>query len=320
MTFTLMEAGALAGALEAATETGLFHALAERPMSAAELAESLGLARVATERVLEVLRTNGLVEREGERHAVPARVRAELAGPETAHASAGRLWSHTTDFLRRGETWQPMRDTRDRAAAYAKATPELARMFAGVAATFGRELAARFGDRTKLRILDVGAGSGVWSLAALSALPGATAVALDLDEVLPRFLERADALGLSHRVDVLAGDYHQASTGRDRFDLVLLANVVHLEAAPAAQALVARWIEVLADDGAVVIVDMLDGSGDADRVHAAYALHLALRVPGAFPHHERDLRAWLAEAGLARVERISFVDPFPTLGALVARR
>ena len=317
---SLMEAGALAGSLAAASTHGVFHALAERPMSAADLARSLGLAPVPCERVLEVLRANGLLEREGDLYAPSPVVVAELRGPHGRMDRDGRFWAHTPTYLRAGEPVRPMRDTRDRGDAYAEATRDLGVMFTGAAGTLARELAQRFGDRPALRVLDVGAGSGVWSLAILSAIPTATALAIDLEPVLPRFIERADALGVGARADVLAGDFHDASVERARFDLVLLANVVHLETRPAARELVRRWGEAVTPDGAMVIVDMLDGADDAARVHAAYALHLGMRVPGAFPHHEGDLRAWLAAAGLQSVERVMFAEPFPSLGALVGRR
>jgi SAM-dependent methyltransferase len=317
---SLMEAGALAGALQAANEHGLLQALAERPMSAAELAGSADLAEVPCERVLEVLRTNGLLERAADRYAPSPVVLAELRGPHGRLEENGRFWAHMTEYLRSGEPFQLMRDTRDRGDVYAEATRDLGVMFSGVAGALARELAQRLGDRPSLRVLDVGAGSGVWSLAILAETPTATSLAVDLPPVLPRFIERADALGVGSRADVLAGDFHRAIVERAGYDLVLLANVVHLEAAPAAQALVRRWGEAVAPDGALVIVDMLDGADDADRVHASYALHLGMRVPGAFPHHEGDLRAWLAAAGLPRIERVMFAEPFPSLGALIARR
>ena len=139
--------------------------------------------------------------------------------------------------------------------------------------------------------------------------------------MLPTFLAEADARGLAARVDLLAGSFRDVALPRDPFDLIVLANVLHLEPARAAQALVARFASALRPGGAVLIVDMLDGAPGRSRAHASYALHLALRIPGSFPHHEADMRRWLADAGLPTHERISFDDVGQdALGALLAMR
>jgi SAM-dependent methyltransferase len=315
-----MEVRALAAALDAADEHGLLHDLAERPASAEQLAARHGLDPIGCARVLAILQTNGFIEpdgaqRDGAAYRVPPAVRHELRGPDALTRGGGRFWAHATAFLATGAPLRP-HDLAERSRAYAEATPHLARIFEPLAARLAAGLAERLARDAA--ILDVGAGSGVWSLALVERLPHARARAVDLPGVLPRFLERAAALGVAARVEAVAGDYHDSPTA-ERFAVVLLANVLHIEPAPAAARLIERWAGAVADDGLLVVVDMLSERGE-EPAHAAYALHLAMRVPGAYPHLEPELRGWLAAAGFGRVERVGLDDDAPLVAALVAAR
>ncbi|MDD9938871.1 MAG: hypothetical protein OXT09_35105 [Myxococcales bacterium] len=86
MTASLMEAFALGAAVELADRRGLLRELARGPRSAAELGERLALDARGLARVLDVLPTHGLLQRSGERWALPAAV-ATCSAPTPRRAS-----------------------------------------------------------------------------------------------------------------------------------------------------------------------------------------------------------------------------------------
>lgn len=136
---------------------------------------------------------------------------------------------------------------------------------------------------------------------------------------MERAAERARALGLDARLTLLAGDFHRAALRERHYDRIVLANVLHLEAAPVAQALLARVRPALRPGGRIVIVDSMAGpTPELDRVHRAYALFLALRVPDSRAHPEADLTAWLEAAGLGAERRIDLGGPPAGISALVS--
>lgn len=319
---TLMQAYALGAALGAADRAGLLQAVAASPCTARELAEARGLDPTAVALVLEVLCTQGLLERADDRYRATPVVRAELAGPGSRPGRSVGLWQHVDELLRSARTVEPMDGTEHRGRAYATTTPALGHMFAGPAARLAERLAELLGDATQPQILDVGAGSGVWSLSVAERVNGATVVGLDLPNVLPAFRAGAEAKGLAARVEVIEGDFHAVDLPSGRFDLCVAANVLHLERPDAAAALLRRLAGALGPTGALVIVDAIsDGSPEAERSRAAYALHLAMRIPGGHPHHGAQLSSWLRGAGLARVEHVDLSAGFLScMGALVARR
>ena len=307
-----LELAACGAALAAAERCGLLVALLDRSATADELASSLGLDPIATARVLEVLRSQGAVERIDGRYRASPMLTHAYRGPERGFG--WDMWAHLPTYLATGEGFALKRGTpEERERTYAMATPALGNLFEAAA----NELATKL--RPARRILDVGAGSGVWSLAQLAQNEQACATALDFPRVLDNVRDRATALGVHERVSLLAGDYHSIELEPHGFDRIVAANILHLETPDGAARLVRRLAGALAADGELVIVDALsDGSETDERSRAAYALHLALRTQTGYPHAEATILEWLRDAGLTPRPRLRLDAPPRVIGALIA--
>jgi SAM-dependent methyltransferase len=313
---SLMEIFALHAAAENALSTGLLAHLAERPSSAADAAGALDLDPNAVRLVLEVLRTANVVEAGDGRYAIPSALRRELDGPGGEPAGNALVWSGAPELVRRGRTML-RGDAADRAAAYPAMVGRLGAMFRAAASVLAGAVAPALPARAC--ILDVGAGSGVWSLALLEQRSDARATALDLPPVVSRFEAAARERGLADRVETLGGDYATIELPAERFDRIVLGNVLHLEAPERARALLERMARALRPGGHVIVVDAYPSAGSAaERRHAAYALHLGLRLPGAYPHREHDVRRWLTDIGFARLERLPLEAEPALMAALIA--
>ncbi|MCC6749283.1 MAG: class I SAM-dependent methyltransferase [Deltaproteobacteria bacterium] len=300
---------AMAGLLEhglvplilTAERSGLLAELDRAPGTAQELAARGGLHPRATAMVLDALYAVGVCSR------TEAGVFERPSGAERTFP-----WARLPRFLATGEV-DPQIDGGARGEGYARVVSMLAQRFEPWAAALAARLAAVD------CILDVGAGSGVWSLAMATRSPGARVTALELPEVLPRFFERAATLGLRDRVDGIAASYFEARP-EGRFDRVVLANVLHLETPADARALVARAASWLSPEGELVVIDCV-GEGEAhEPSRSLYALHLAMRTARGAVHAPRDLLAWAREAGLGDGRLVPLRDTGPGLGALVCRR
>lgn len=296
----LIEAGGSAAVVASALELGLIESLAD-PGPAAEHARRLGLDPEATGLELEALVALGIAEeRDGRFGASQADGRITAESSLRARADHG-IWAHLPRILRTGARCARMDGSvAERSAAYKELTKALGRLFSDAS----RELAARLPDRE--RILDVGAGSGVWSLAMAERSSGARVTAIDLPDVLPAFEERAGGLGLSARVELIAADYHSLELPRAAFDRVLLANVLHLEPPEAARWLVLRVAPALAPDGELVVIDALvEGDPDRARARSIYALHLAMRTRRGRLHPRAEVELWCRDAGLTQGELVT---------------
>ena len=311
---SMMEIDALSGSLSATREVGALDALTRRAWTVAELAVEVNVDAVALDRMLAVLAANGVVDRVPDGFVASPGLRSELSGPG---GSAGvSLWTALPNYLRTGAVVMPPTPAA-RAEGYRHAVAQLATMFA--------EPAEHFADRfvpllpSTGVVLEVGAGAGTWSLPLLARNPGLSLVANDWPPVLETLMRHATALGVQDRVTLLPGDVHQVDLPVD-VDGIIAANVLHLETPERAQAMVTRLGPALGPRGRFAIVGLMAEVDEAfERRRASYALHLGLRVRGAWPHDEPSMRAWLASAGLPFAARWS-LGSTAMLGALVGTR
>lgn len=304
----------IAAALHQAHASGVLARLArEGEQTAEQLAAALGLDPRVTRLVLRVLVAGGLLERRGEVFAAPAELVAYAAGLPGGAETDGRLWGHLGRFLATGEPFPaPAREV-----LYSQIVGQLGRRWQRDAEL----VSAALPDDLGTQVLDVGCGSGVWSLALARGRPGLRVTGLDFEAVLGSFVAGAEAAGLADRVQVLAGDAFLCELPAASFDLVVIANVLRLEPERRAQALVARIAPAVRPGGALLIVDAFAGGSEAaELARTLYALHLALRERSGEVHEEDSVRSWLHAAGFGRVERIALAGSFSAVGALFARR
>lgn len=290
--------GGMVEVVRSAHAVGLLDAV-EVPGSSAELAQRLDLEERAVELTLEVLRSMGYVERSG----------AVYRLPEQLHASMEELAS-LEPFLRTGAVPAYLDQPEQRGQYYADSVEGLGAAFLGSA----RQLAASLGPAD--RIVDVGAGSAIWSLTMVEA-HGGQVIAIDHPDVLPNASRTARTLGLEAHLTPRPGDYFEVAA--DRADRVVLANVVHLEAPANAARLIAHQAASLVPGGELVVVDVLGGpSFEAGLFSAVYQLHLGMRTAHGRAWSADQLGAWAVQAGLAVREVVRLAPA--GLGAVVCVR
>ena len=290
-----------AAALSAAVQTGLLTRLLERGDSAAGHAAALQLDARATERVLDVLVAFGWAVRDGDSVCAAPDVAADLARAPGGAQQQMAMWSYVPQFLRTGAPFVKMDG--DREPIYANVVAALGRMFAPEAARLAERL-----PRAPERVLDIGCGSGVWSLALAQKFPGARVTGLDLPAVLEAFRARAAELGVADRIATLPGDVHVIDIPR-AFDLVVIANVLRIESPERAQAIVQRAAAALVPGGQLLVVDALaGGTPEREQGRTVYGLHLAMRTEHGRVYTPAEVTAWMRGAGLADVQPIEFAS------------
>lgn len=299
-----------------AIRTGLLETLLHAPATAAELAAQLGLDQRATHLVLDLLVTQQLALRDGDRYAAGPTLLAGVnrpGGPQLELA----LWAHLETFVRTGAPFVAMDQApAERERVYRTLTADLGTMFAQHA----RALAERLAVQPR-SVLDVGCGSGVWGLAVAERAAQARVTGLDLPAVLETFEARATQLGLEGRTSTIPGDMHDVAIPAAAFDLAIIANVVRLEPPERAARLVQRIAGAVVPGGNLVIVDALgDGTPEGATALATYALHLGLRTQSGRVHTATTISEWLAHAGLSDVRAIHIPGAAGAVGALIATK
>lgn len=311
-------------AIVGAQRTGLLAALLERAATAEEFARDLDLDPLATRLTLNVLTHCGAVVHEESRYRASPELseRSRKApGGVDLHLS---LFDHLPELLRTGKPLLSMDGTlEERGRHYAQVAEGLGNMYPAAAAELAQALEKDpYGlGRGAGSVLDLGAGSGVWSLALARRMPELSVTAVDLPPVLEGLRRNAGELGVGSRVSTLEGSYFDVELPEAAYDLVILGNILHLETATDAERLVRRAAAAVKAGGTLAIVDIL-GSGpyETDPVRAMYALFLAARTSSGAMYSHAEVVDWMTAAGLTSVRTLELPSAPPHFTCLTSAR
>jgi (2Fe-2S) ferredoxin/SAM-dependent methyltransferase len=277
--------------------------------SAAEVASRCNTNPRATEMLLNALTGLGLLQKAGGRYAnTPVSARFLSAGsPDNARPALllnsylWESWSKLTDCVRQGAS----------VARKAGLQPDTETMVA-----FGdrnaRERAMMvmraIGNGFK-RMLDLGGGSGAYSIAFAKANPELKADVFESPAVLPLAQEYIRRAGLEGRVCLRAGDLRTDRFGQD-YDLILLSSVAHIFSPEQAQDLLQRACQALAPKGRLVLQDhILEPDKTSPRGAALFSLNALVNTEAGANYSEPEYAAWMRQAGFAEVKRVRLPGP-----------
>ncbi|HUP03108.1 MAG TPA: methyltransferase [Bryobacteraceae bacterium] len=293
-----------------ALELDLFSAVGQGN-GAAETAAKLGTDPRATEMLLNALAGIGLlVKKDGVFHNSPEAQRHLAAGsPDNARlallhtAHLWRTWSTLTDAVRAGTSVAPE----------APCPPDWTEAFI---AAMHRNAAERaplvvraVGAKRVRHMLDIGGGSGAYSIAFAHANPELRADILDLAAVGPIARRHIEDAGVTSRVQVRAGDLRADALGHG-YDLAFLSAICHMLSEAENGDLLRRCHEALIPGGRIVIQDfILDPDKTSPRFAALFALNMLVGTPGGNSYSEPEYAAWLEDAGFDEVHRVRLPGP-----------
>lgn len=303
-------AGRRSAALAVGVRAGLFDALAQAPLTQAEVAARCGWLARPTRSLLAALLAMGVVVRAGAAFALAPDAAAYLVRDRP-----GSLWGlidmeveaflgpqALLEALTTGKTsvygdedpWE--RHARD---------PSRARAFTAAMHSISERPAAGFAEVAPLgdarTLLDVGGGSGALSLAAAGAFPGLTCIVLDLPAVCAIAAEYAAAAGLGARVRT-----HPADMFADPWpgaDAVLFSQILHDWPPARGRDLLGEAFAALPPGGLVLIHEKLvDDDGRGPLANALVHLDMLVWTEGQ-QYSEGELRAMLTDSGFVGVTR-----------------
>ena len=108
----------------------------------------------------------------------------------------------------------------------------------------------------KKKLLDVGGGSGVYSIAFVKKYVDLTVVLFDQEKALPFTKSFIEAEGLSQRISTVAGDFHTDPFGTG-YDAVLISGVLMLESLDVCRHLFRKSYESLESGGLIIVQDSM---------------------------------------------------------------
>jgi len=305
----------------AVAEFDLFARLASAPRAEPDLLEELGLAPRAGNVLLVALRAMGLLAKDAAGRVALTELAREHLVPGAAFDVSGYIGMSAEnpavrEMIERLRTNQPAgakpqeqgvafiyRDGMSSAMEQEAAARRLTLGLAGRAKNVAPALAHRVPLGGAKVLLDVGGGTGIYSIACLKRNPKLRAIVWDRPQVLKVAREFAEADGVLDRIELVPGDMF-ADPVPPGCDVVLLSNVLHDWDVPECKTLVRRVGDALPGGGSLLIHDVyLADSLDGPLPVALYSANLFCVTEGR-AYSALEYRSWLAEAGLLSGEII----------------
>ncbi len=301
-----------------AVELDLFTAVGAGA-DAPQVSSKLGTDLRATGTLLNALVAVGALAKEGEVfHNTPETAlylvegASEYARPALMHTvNMFRSWATLTDCVRAGAPVIPPGVDRKDEEWTASFIAAMHRGAQGTAAQMVRVV----GVKGVRRLLDIGGGSGAYSIAFAKARPSLRAEIFDLESVLPIARKHIDEAGVAERVATRAGDLRTDEFG-EGYDLVLLSSICHMLNPEENRDLIRRCYRALTPGGRVVIRDFIvEPDRTAPKFAALFAINMLVGTKSGSTYTEAEYRSWIADAGFRDFQR-----PDPAGDLMVATR
>lgn len=312
--FKLMTMNGSAYVFNIAHKMNFFKVLAENDkIDASEVATKLSYHKKPTELILETLESLNVIHSENGKYSLSPVARMLTGNYENLSSD---YWEHLPTYLMEGVPYKKMDSAEDSEKEYQTQVKSLEWMMKPSAAS----LATIIQCPKNINILDVGAGSGVWSFAFLNKDDSSTATLADWPAVLEVAKASAKKQTIDQRVSYIEGNYHETIFPEDHFDLCTLGNVTHLETEDGCQALFSKIAKALKSGGKIIILDTFSEDDRGEVAKSLYKLGLAIRTVSGVVYPKEKLTEWLKTCGF---DNFSFhnldVTPY-TVGALVAEK
>src|SRR5262245_57134519 len=291
--------------LHVALELRLFTHLAAGVQTLTQLAPALGLVERAAGRLLYACVALGLVQAiGGVFHNTPLTQKYLVEGQPTFIGSYLRMFD-ALGYHR----WEQMSvalhhngpvDDLHHPYAYLADDAEAARLFSTAqhagSRSLGYALARRVDFTPFTCLLDLGGGSGAYTVEILQRYPHLRAIIVDVPQVSRLAEEVMRQEGLAERVRTVAGDYEHDALPPGP-DVVLWSGNLHASSPESCLRVLTRLRALLPPAGMLLIHDyLLDDTHTGPLIPALLALHLTLVSEHGQVYSGAELRAILAQA------------------------
>lgn len=284
-----------------AAELDVFTRLADQPVSAGELAPALGVDLRGLTRLLDCLVAHRLLEKEHGRYRVTPDGECLASGhpssilPMVQHLGViWENWSQLTERVRSGGNPSPR-------ATGGVAFERNQQSFIGAMHVVARATAASIVTQCDLRpfsrLLDIGGGSGAYTIAFLQENPSLRAVLFDVPGVIPIAENTVTQAGLRDRVAFVPGDFYKDELPPG-CDVALLSAIIHQNSPQQNRDLFAKIHRALEPGGALLIRDhIMNEWRTAPPDGTLFALNMLVNTPGGDTYTFAEVEEALRSAG-----------------------
>lgn len=300
-------------ALHAGVKLDVFTPLADRALTAAELAGALKCAARGVAMLLNALAALGLLEKRGDNYADTPFAAEFLC--RTAPRYLGHIilhhhnlmegWAHLDEAVKSGG---PIRKRVSHDVGEDERESFEMGMF-NLAMQVAPRIVPQINLSGRRRLLDLGGGPGTYAIHFCMQNPHLTAVVYDLPTTRP-FAERTiDRFGLTGRIAFEDGDFITEGI-KGTFDVAWLSHILHSEGPEGCAVILQKAVAALEPGGMILVQEfILNDSHDGPPFPALFSLNMLIGTPAGRAYSEGELFNMLAAAGVGDLKRLTLQLP-----------
>jgi ubiquinone/menaquinone biosynthesis C-methylase UbiE len=180
------------------------------------------------------------------------------------------------------------------------------------AQTLSRHVSAN-GSAGRVRVLDLAAGSGVWSIALAQASEHATVTVVDWPEVIPVTRNMAAKFGLAGRYSFIPGDLLQVDFGSGH-TVATLGHILHSEGRDRSRKLLNKTFQALAPGGTIAVAEFLVNADRTGPLNGLFfAVNMLVNTDTGDTYSFEEISGWLKEAGFTNARTLDAPGPSPLI-------
>jgi SAM-dependent methyltransferase len=306
--------------LEAGVRVGLFDALAKGPKTVAEVQAETGASDRGVRMILNALVGLGLLTKAGPtRYALTPEADAFLDSSKPAylggflrHTSSHLIpkWLGLTEIVQSGKPAAAVNQQGTGSEFFLRFVEDLFPLNFAAANTLADALQI---DKAAgpVAVLDLAAGSGVWSIALAKRSPHVRVTAIDWPGVLPATQRTAEKHGVADRFRFVAGDLLDVDFGTG-YQVATLGHILHSEGVARSRKLLAKTAAAMAPGGTIAIAEWLV---DADRtgppMGLIFAVNMLVNTDQGDTFSFEEMAGWLREVGFRDARKLDAPGPGP---------
>lgn len=215
-------------------------------------------------------------------------------------------WSGLTESVRRG-TAANLTEISEKDDAWTEAFIAAMHKYGSLRAPAVIAKLALEGD---LNILDLGGGSGAYSIAFARGCPGAKVTLLDLRSVTPLTRRYVEEQHLSDRIRIVDGDLFQQTYGDAEYDLVFASAICHMLSPEQNAELFKRIFAALNPGGQIAIQDFVLAESRTEPEHGVmFALNMLVSTKGGGTYSAAEYTGWLSNVGFVEAKLLPLSGP-----------
>lgn len=291
--------------LLSAYELGIFSVLGEMEKTSSDIAKEIDAKEKSTDQLMNALVAIGLLnKKEGKFSNKELAAKFLVKGKpgymaNLAHSNnMWKSWGTLTDATLAGTSVMGTIADRDK-----DWIENFITAMHWISKTRAPKIVTMFDLKNVKKVLDVGGGSGAYSIEIVKTKPEIKATIFDLATVLSLTKEHIKEAGVLDKIDFASGDFNVSEFPKG-FDFVLLSSIIHAESVKDNIKLIKKCYDSLNKNGKIVISDfIMNPDRTSPTFGALFALNMLMHTNAGDTYTEEEVMAWMEEAGFVDIKK-----------------